>query len=245
MAFFEDLSRKVQDVAFAAAERAGRSPLSPARRRRTPPTPSRPTSPSPASSAPLRRTTAPSASGMFPSSRARLPRRSPTSSPPSAPARRRSPRCRARMRPSRPNVPTSPRPLPPKRRSRRPLKRPPRLPFRSKRTAHKKNAAAQQPRSFFLCLLREEALEDGILRLLGGQAEGLELEELVAGDLADGGLVNELGVRGVRRDLGNGADLRASHDDGVALHMTGSTSRCRPCGDRRAGWTRPARRNGK
>ena len=55
------------------------------------------------------------------------------------------------------NVPTSPkplpRPLPPKRRSRRPLKRPPRLPFRSKCTAHKKGTQLRSSRVPFLCLL--------------------------------------------------------------------------------------------
>ncbi len=54
-----------------------------------------------------------------------------------------------------PNVPTSPkplpRPLPPKHRSRRPLKRLPRLPFRSKRTAHKKGTQLHSSRvPFFM-----------------------------------------------------------------------------------------------
>ena len=38
----------------------------------------------------------------------------------------------------------------------------------------------------------KEALEDGVLRLLGGQAQRLQLQQLVAGDLADGRLVDQL-----------------------------------------------------
>ena len=54
----------------------------------------------------------------------------------------------------------------------------------------------------FFCLIRfsglgQEALEDGVLGLLGGEAQGLPLQQLVAGDLADGGLVDELRLGGV------------------------------------------------
>ena len=47
----------------------------------------------------------------------------------------------------------APEAAPPKGRLRRPLKRPPRLPFRSKRTAHKKGTQLHSSRVPFLCLL--------------------------------------------------------------------------------------------
>ena len=39
------------------------------------------------------------------------------------------------------------------------------------------------------------------------------------GDLADGGLVDQLGVRSVGGDGGDGLDRGLAHDDGVALHV--------------------------
>ena len=69
-------------------------------------------------------------------------------------------------------------------------------------------------------ILRQEALEDGLLGLLGGQAQGLQLQQLVPGDLADGGLVDQLGVGTVGGDGGNGLDAGVAHDDGVALDVT-------------------------
>ena len=65
----------------------------------------------------------------------------------------------------------------------------------------------------------QEALEDAVLGLLLGQAQGLQLQKLVAGDLADGGLMDQLGLGAVGGDLRDGADLGVSHDDGVALDM--------------------------
>ena len=70
-----------------------------------------------------------------------------------------------------------------------------------------------------LRVLRQEALEDGLLSLLGGQAQGLQLQQLVPGDFADGGLVDQLGVGTVGGDGRNGLDVGGAHDDGVALHM--------------------------
>ena len=40
-------------------------------------------------------------------------------------------------------------------------------------------------------LLPQEALDDLVLRFLFGQPEGLQFEDLLAGDLADGGLVDQ------------------------------------------------------
>ena len=48
----------------------------------------------------------------------------------------------------------------------------------------------------------------------------MKLQQLVAGDLADGSLVNELRLGGVGGDGGNGFDPGAAHDDRVALDVT-------------------------
>ena len=66
--------------------------------------------------------------------------------------------------------------------------------------------------------LRQEALENGLLRFLRGEAQRFQLQQLVPGDLADGGLMDQLGVRTVGGDGGDGLDVGLSHDDGVALH---------------------------
>ena len=68
----------------------------------------------------------------------------------------------------------------------------------------------------------QETADDLLLGFLFGQAEGHELVELLAGDLADGGLVDEAGLDGVGRDLRARADGAAVHDDGVALRVTGA-----------------------
>ena len=68
-------------------------------------------------------------------------------------------------------------------------------------------------------MLCQEALEDRLLRLFGGQAEGLQLQQLVAGDLADGGLVDQLGVGTVGGDGRDGLDAGVAHDDAVALNV--------------------------
>ena len=68
----------------------------------------------------------------------------------------------------------------------------------------------------------QEAADDLLLGFLLGQAEGHELVELLAGDLADGGLVDEAGLDGVGRDLRTCTDGAAVHDDGVALRVTGA-----------------------
>ena len=39
------------------------------------------------------------------------------------------------------------------------------------------------------------------------------------GDLADGGFVDQLSLRAVGNDGGNGLNVGIIHDDGVALHM--------------------------
>ena len=45
----------------------------------------------------------------------------------------------------------------------------------------KKGSAEALP----LCYLGQEALEDGFFGFFGGEAQGLQLQELIAGDLAD------------------------------------------------------------
>ena len=42
--------------------------------------------------------------------------------------------------------------------------------------------------------LRQEALENGLLRFLRGETQRLQLQQLIPGDLADGGLVDQLRV---------------------------------------------------
>ena len=42
--------------------------------------------------------------------------------------------------------------------------------------------------------LCQKALEDGLLRFLRGKTQCLQLQQLVPGDLADGGLVDQLGL---------------------------------------------------
>ena len=41
---------------------------------------------------------------------------------------------------------------------------------------------------------RQKSFQNAVLRLLGGEAQGLQLQQLVPGDAADGRLVDELGV---------------------------------------------------
>src|SRR5699024_3998751 len=53
-------------------------------------------------------------------------------------------------------------------------------------------------------------------------AEGEQLCDLVAGNLADGGLVDEGGVHVVGVQLGHGQHPGAVHDDGVALRVAGA-----------------------
>ena len=47
----------------------------------------------------------------------------------------------------------------------------------------------------FFVILCQKALQNTLFRFFGGQTQRFQLQELVAGDLADGGLVDELGVR--------------------------------------------------
>ena len=60
--------------------------------------------------------------------------------------------------------------------------------------------------------LCQKALEDGLLRFLRGETQRLQLQQLIPGDLADGGLVDQLGVRTVGGDGGNGLDVGLSHE---------------------------------
>ena len=61
-------------------------------------------------------------------------------------------------------------------------------------------------RKYTICL-RQKALEDGLLRFLRGKTQCLQLQQLIPGDLADGGLVDQLGVRTVGGDGGDGLDV--------------------------------------
>ena len=65
----------------------------------------------------------------------------------------------------------------------------------------------------------QETADDLLLGFLFGQAEGHELVELLAGDLADGGLVDQLGVGTVGGDGRDGLDAGVAHDDAVALNV--------------------------
>ena len=65
---------------------------------------------------------------------------------------------------------------------------------------------------FFFALadssLLQKSLEDGLLGLLRGEPQSLQLQQLVTGDLADGGLVDQLCVGAVGSDGGDGLDVR-------------------------------------
>ena len=65
----------------------------------------------------------------------------------------------------------------------------------------------------------QKALDDLLFRFLLGEAERHELDDLLARDLADGCLVDELGVHAVGRELGYRRHAGAVHDDGIALRM--------------------------
>ena len=71
-------------------------------------------------------------------------------------------------------------------------------------------------------ILSEEAVDYLLLRLGLGQAERHELYDLVAGDLAYGGLVDERGVYVVRLQLRHCEHLCRVHDYRVALCMAGA-----------------------
>ena len=70
----------------------------------------------------------------------------------------------------------------------------------------------------FLYLL-EEAVDDLLFGFLLGQAEGHELNELFACDLADRGFVDEACIDAGSGQLGAGKHDGFIHDDGVALGM--------------------------
>ena len=74
--------------------------------------------------------------------------------------------------------------------------------------------SGQPPRGLSLC---QKSLEDPVLRFLLGEAQGLQLQQLVPGDLADGGLVDQAGIHAVGGDLRDGGHHALVHDDGVAL----------------------------
>ena len=69
-------------------------------------------------------------------------------------------------------------------------------------------------------LLAQEVLDDLLLGLFLGETQGHELDNLLAGNLADGSLVHKLSVLGVGLDARNSADLGLAHENGVALHVT-------------------------
>ena len=63
----------------------------------------------------------------------------------------------------------------------------------------------------------QKALDDLLLGFLLGQAEGQELGDLVAGDLADGCLMDEGGVQVVGVQLGHRQHPGVAGDQGVEL----------------------------
>ena len=68
-------------------------------------------------------------------------------------------------------------------------------------------------------LLSQEVLDNHGFCLFFAETECSEFHELFIVDPADGGFVDDLGVYVFCVDLGDGADLRLIHDDGVALDM--------------------------
>ena len=66
-------------------------------------------------------------------------------------------------------------------------------------------------------MLFQEAVDDLLLGFLLGEAQRHQLYDLVAGDLADGGLVDQLGIHVVRFEGRDGENLALVHDDGVAF----------------------------
>ena len=68
-------------------------------------------------------------------------------------------------------------------------------------------------------LVAQEVVDDLLLGFGFREAQGHELGDLFAGDLADGGLVDQLCLGAVGHDGGDGLNLGIAHDDGVALHM--------------------------
>ena len=81
---------------------------------------------------------------------------------------------------------------------------------------------ADRCRGRFLPYYRRKAVDDLLLGLRLGEAQGHELDDLVARDLADGGLVHQGGVDVVGLQLRDGQDAGLVHDDGVALGMAGA-----------------------
>ena len=70
--------------------------------------------------------------------------------------------------------------------------------------------------------LADKTVDNSVLGFLFCQTQRHELHELFAGDLTDGGLVNERSVRGIGANLRHGADRGGVHDNGVAFGVTGA-----------------------
>ena len=54
----------------------------------------------------------------------------------------------------------------------------------------------------FFVILCQKALQNTLFRFFGGQTQRFQLQELVTGDLADGGLVDQLRLRAVGHNGG-------------------------------------------
>ena len=66
----------------------------------------------------------------------------------------------------------------------------------------------------------QEAVDDLLFRLLFGEAEGHQLDELISGDLSDGSFMDQHRVDVVRLQRRDREDVSVVHDDRVALRMT-------------------------
>jgi hypothetical protein len=67
--------------------------------------------------------------------------------------------------------------------------------------------------------LPQKAFQNLFFRFFCGETQGHQLQDLLAGDLADGGFVDQACVHMVAGDFGNGADTGFAHDDGIAADV--------------------------
>ena len=67
------------------------------------------------------------------------------------------------------------------------------------------------------CILLQESVDDLLLGLCLCESQGHELDDLLAGDLADGSLVDKGSLGTVGLEGGDSEDAAFIHDDGVAF----------------------------
>ena len=81
------------------------------------------------------------------------------------------------------------------------------------------NDLLQEP-IFLIWILFEEAVDDLLLGLSFCETQGHELNDLLAGDFADGGFVDKRSFGAVGLQRRNSEDTAIIHDDGIALGMS-------------------------